>query len=242
MATQQQAQPHMDHYRQPEMLAPTAEFLVAAPASGTLLIPPGSAMLPAHRIVVLVPRRTVDMERLALAVCDLSHGDTPVLCLTLSPDPEMDTRAFGRLAWIASSLRILGVDVRTCVVDARAWPEGLSGRTAPGDLIVCPAEQRISGSGFRRTALGPALVERLHVPVYAMGGLMERPTVPWLSALLRLMAAIAPIAIVAGFFWIQVQIGRATSGLTNTLLIAASALVELGLIVVWSAFQDRMER
>jgi hypothetical protein len=132
--------------------------------------------------------------------------------------------------------------VRTRVVDARAWPEGLPGNTASGDLIVCPAEQRISGAGFRRTALGPVLVERLNVPVYAVDGLMEQPAAPWLSALLRLMAAIAPIAIVAGFFWIQVQIGRVTSGLTNTLLIAVSALVELGLIVVWSAFQDRMER
>jgi hypothetical protein len=52
----------------------------------------------------------------------------------------------------------------------------------------------------------------------------------------RIVFEITPLLIIAGFFWLQFQIGARTEGILNSVLTAMTVVVEIGLIFVWSLF------
>jgi FtsH-binding integral membrane protein len=110
----------------------------------------------------------------------------------------------------------------------------------PGDLIVCHVEQLPSRWRDPRRTLAWWAVSTLKVPVYVLSGAYAQVFPYWMSSALRLVFWIVPILIVAGFFWIQVQIGALAAGLTHTLVMIVSVLVEIILVSLWGYLPDRL--
>ena len=117
---------------------------------------------------------------------------------------------------------------------------GLARDRAAGDLIVCHVEQLPSRWRDPRRTSAWWAVSTLKVPVYVLSGAYAQAFPYWMSSALRLVFWIVPILIVAGFFWIQVQIGALAAGLTHTLVMIVSVLVEISLVSLWGYLLDRL--
>jgi hypothetical protein len=99
----------------------------------------------------------------------------------------------------------------------------------PGDLIVCHAEQSPSRWKGQCRMLGWWAVSTLNVPVYVLPGAYAQASPYRMRSALRLLFWIVPVLIVAGFSWIQVQIGALATGLMHTLVMVmiVSVLIEI---------------
>ncbi|MBF8281887.1 MAG: hypothetical protein HW378_802, partial [Anaerolineales bacterium] len=126
--------------------------------------------------------------------------------------------------------------VETRVEPGGNWIQIVRRIWEPGDLIVCHAEQMLSGWSVGRRPLAKAIVSALNNPVYILSGFYpglptEQPK--WLARLLAWLPALALLVI---FFLLQVRITQATRGWIQTALLCLSVIVEFGLIGAWEHF------
>ena len=85
----------------------------------------------------------------------------------------------------------------------------------------------------------PMLAVELDVPVVELSEL-RKYSQRWLNWLVRLLYEAAPLAIVAGFFWLEVQVDIAMPDPARTLVLLLLAVFELGLIFAWNLLRTRL--
>jgi hypothetical protein len=83
----------------------------------------------------------------------------------------------------------------------------------------------------------PMLAVELDVPVVEFSEIRERSPL-WLNWLVRLLYEAAPLAIVAGFFWLEVQVEIAMPDPAKMLVLLLLVVFELGLIFAWSLLRN----
>jgi hypothetical protein len=203
-------------------------------ATGALLIPADQPLPPAHRLVVLVPNVDVDESELAARIWSLaSPRGLEVLFLSIFRSPETELRARRRLTLLAAITRDDWAHIETRLDLEGDWMRAVRHIWEPGDLVVCHAEQVLTGWGLRRRSLAKTIGSALNTPVYVLSGFYpELPTEQpnWLA---RLQAWLPPLVILVIFFMLQVRITQGMTGWVQTALLCLSVIVEFGLIGAW---------
>lgn len=205
--------------------------------AGALLIPGDQPLPPARRLVVLVPDTDVDESELATRIWSLaSPRGLAVLYLGMIRDVRAESLTRRRLITLAAITRDDWAHVETRLELEGNWIQIVRRIWEPGDLIICHAEQALSGWSLNRKSLAQSLVAALNTPVYVLSGFYaglptEQPR--WLA---RLLAWLPPLVILVIFFMLQVRITRGTTGWVQTALLCLSVIVEFGLIGAWEHF------
>jgi hypothetical protein len=188
----------------------------------------------ASRLLVLVP--DLDVDEVALAQCVWSLAEPrslAVLYLGISSDPFRESPVRRRLATLAAITRDNRIRVETRYLPAQNWPEAIQVTCRPGDLIVSPPERALSlqsnGYRSRRKALSAAV----GVPVHVLPDPLFDTRPDRGRRLQRFLFWPVSLAILAGFFWLQVQIDQATSGSVQIILLSLSVFAEGGLLLLW---------
>jgi hypothetical protein len=188
----------------------------------------------ASRLLVLVPDLDIDEVDLAQCVWSLAEPrGLPVLYLGTSRDPVRESPVRRRLATLAAITRDDRIRVDTRYQPAHDWPEAIRATCQPGDLIVSPPERLLSLSVNGHGSVSRALSNTLRAPVHVLPALRFDAPVDRRQRRLRLAFWPISAAILAGFFWLQVQIDQGTDGPAQMILLSLSAVVEGGLLLLW---------
>lgn len=181
------------------------------------------------RLVVLVPDGVLDYGKLVQELSILITPSVSEMVLVGLGQRRSTSPVSRRLSGLASITQDLLVPQSKKVFDVSSWAEAVQMVVQPGDLIVCRADRqgdRLVEEISQVTALPVHLLPGLHLPLHI------RIT----RALKTLIFNLFPLIVVAAFFWLQVQIDAQNTGLIRTLILIITALVELGVIFVWSLF------
>ena len=206
-------------------------------AVGALLIPADQPLPSARRLVVLVPAVDVDESELATRIWSLASPRwLEVLFLSIFRSPETESLARRRLTLLAAITSDDRTHVETQLEPDGNWIQIVRRHWQPGDLIVCHAEQMLSGWGGGRRPLAKAIVSALNNPVYVLSGFYPGLPTEQPKRLARLLTWLPAFALLAIFFLLQVRITQGTTGWVQTALLCLSVIVEFGLIGAWEHF------
>lgn len=228
----------------PAMVKATTEVAMNTPPTSAsslaqLIIPADQPLPPARRLVVLTPDWDLNEAELARRIWMLaSPRCLTVLYFGLTHDSGTEARARRRLATLAALTRDDGVAVQTRLDLGTHWIPAVAAGQRPGDLVVCHAEQWVKGglAGLGRRPLAHALASQLQTPVYLCSGfypVLPENTTHWSAPIL---SWVVPLAILIGFFLLQVQIAQQVTGWLQTTLLSASVALEFGLVGLWNFF------
>ncbi len=206
-----------------------------------LLVPEGVSLPPTRRLVVLVPELDLDETALARRIWSLAApSKLAVLYLSLSRMTSEEMHARRRLATLAALTRDDGIQVSTALATEADWLGALRPRQQNGDLMVCHAEQTAS-SWCGARPLGKVLCQTLQAPVQLLEGFYAGDPAPAAQPRARFVFWGGSVAIVAGAFWLQVQMGTLVRSWPESVLLLLSVVAECGLIGLWSrAFKGWM--
>lgn len=191
---------------------------------------PDANVLPARRLIVLVPIEDVDAFHLSRRVWQLAAcSGLSVLYLALPLDEHPAVSLHRRLAELAALTSDKSVQARWMVGGAKSWRQALENVLQPGDLLVCLAGQRSAGWINRHLLLGEQMAKLLSLPVYLLGDvpLAVKQPPEWKK---ELLGWVTSIALIAGFFVLQVNIDRTALRPVSTLILCLSVVVEIYLL------------
>ena len=190
----------------------------------------GGRLVSAKRLIVLVPNWEVDEVEIARQVWELAVPlSLAVLFLGLCQDLTEELSMHRRLATLASLTRDPRLSVETRLEIGRNWLRKLKAIYAPGDVVVCHAEQR---TGLRRIPLHEALAKS-DVPVWTLAGNDPSMKPSAFTTIKEIIFWLVSIVIIVIFFWIQVSIVRMSKDWAHNALIYFSMLSEIGLLWIW---------
>ncbi|HXD11371.1 MAG TPA: hypothetical protein VN653_15000 [Anaerolineales bacterium] len=204
---------------------------VESPEIGGLLVIQSLNMAAARRLVVLVPNQDVDEVAFAHEVWNLAFPPgLAVLLLGLCLNPNDEPRARRRLVTMAALIREPRVPVEMQLDFGRNWKPSLKDVLDSGDIVICPADQRV---GIFGEPLDLSLA-KLGSPTITLPGLypVTRKLIPRFIHESVFWAVSGAVLFV--FFWLQGRILRLSEEWVKDTLLSLSVLLELGLIWVWN--------
>ena len=196
-----------------------------------------------RRFIVLVPTTLVDISALLHAIWAMTWPDTTsVLFLGLvGRDPRQEDETRLCLATLASMTRDDQVDMRTHIVCENDWVNAVRRVWRPGDVVICQAEQMILRGILGRRLLWQSIENRLGVPVYIISELVSpqqlliQEQAERAERIKKLLSGmLAPMLMVAVFFYAQLRIDLMFSGILRAALLCMSGVLEAGLIGMWN--------
>ena len=192
---------------------------------------------PVRRLIVLVPSLEDDLTPLAQRVWELA-GETGahVKFISLCNDVEQEPSLKRRLVTMSAMVKDDNVTAEAEVVFGRDWVDAVNSRRQAGDMVVCCAEQR---AGLMQKPLSQILQSDLDVPLYILSGLYPKKD-SRTSWLLRAVAWIGFIAIIAGFFVFQARIDLLSKDWTRTVLLLLSVAFEFWAIWLWNRLFEKI--
>lgn len=197
-----------------------------------VFIAQGSTIRSIKRLIVLVPNVDMDEAQIARQVWEMaSPPKLTVLLLSICNNTSEEYRIQRRLITLAALIRDPRVVVDIQIKYGNDWFRGVRSFLADGDVILCHEEQR---AGLWHKPLA-SLLETLRFPVWTLSGLYPTNLAPrsqWLSMTIFWSGA---IALLTGFFYLQVQINGITDGLAKNVMLCLSVGVEIGLFYVWNS-------
>jgi hypothetical protein len=202
---------------------------------GGLLILQDRDLISARRMVVLIPNSDFDEAVIAREIWKLAFPPgLAVLFLGLCPSVNEEPRMRRRLATVAALTRDPRVPVDVQLEFGRNWISKLKAVLEDGDIVVCHAEQR---TGFFHQPLELVLA-RLNIPMLTLKGftpsMYKSPSIFLREAVFWLVS----VAIVVGFFWLQVQTLRISEAWAKNILLGLSVPVEISLLWLWHALSN----
>jgi hypothetical protein len=190
------------------------------------------------RLVVLTPDEGLRMDRLEQVLAALSIPDATQIVLASRSTARNNRSKCRRLNTLVTRLQQSHAATHGQMLEGSDWPGVLRWFTDHHDLLVCFAEQRQVTGAFRHERLSQTLLHTLRLPVVEVSGAYP----PWASRLLRVVRRVLfelfPIVVGGSFLWFQIQVGNQTGGWVRSAALAMTAIVEIGLIFVWSLFLD----
>jgi hypothetical protein len=181
------------------------------------------------RLVVLVPELSGDPAGLAAQIRALAapRGLAVLLIGQIAEEPETWSVRRG-LSTLAALVADLQIRVDTLATPTPSWLDILRRIVLPGDVVVCHREQVVGHTWpWQRRGLVEAIRAELNVPVCALQGHglnLRQGARRWTT---RVLSAVMPLAVIALFGVAQVRIHSITTGWIETLLLCATAIVEI---------------
>jgi len=199
-----------------------------------LIVPQGVELPPARRLVVLVPDADLDEAALARRMWTLAAPSSlSVLFLGLVRSTPDEPGARRRLATLSALTRDDRVQVNTTLIVATDWFGALRPLLRRDDVIVCHAEQTLSGwRGVR--PLANQLCQTLRVPVHALNGFYAGEPAQPVHPMRRLVFWGGAVVILAGAFLLQLQISALPKNWVEAAFMILSVVAECALIGLWS--------
>jgi len=196
----------------------------------TIPIASQSDLEPARRLIVLVPSLEVDLTAVTQRVWELANATgAHIKFISLCNDATQEPSLRRRLATMTAIVKAGNVSAESEVVAGKNWVEAIKVRRQIGDMVVCCAEQR---TGLMQRPLSQILQSDLDMPLYILSGLYPQ-NVSHSNWLTQTFAWLGFIAIIVGFFMLQVKIDQLPKDWTIVLQLLTTA-VEFWLIWVWN--------
>jgi hypothetical protein len=192
---------------------------------------PDNARGPARRLIVLVPADS-DYTAATRRIWELAHVQCAgVQFLSLCQDPAQELGLRRQLVTLSALVGDAKVSTEAKVEFGRNWVDIVRRNYQAGDMIVCFAEHR---AGLFHRPLSQVLESSLSAPVYILPALAPRHTfrTNWLA---QGMGWAGSFGIMAGFFWLQVEISQFPQDAAQTVLLILSVAVEIWLIWLWNS-------
>lgn len=185
---------------------------------------------PARRLIVLVPSLEVDLIVVTQRVWELANATgAHIKFISLCNDAAQEPSLRRELATMSAIVKDGNISAEAEVVSGRNWVEVVKTRRQAGDIVVCCAEQR---AGLMQRPLSQILQSDLDMPLYILTGLYSQ-NVSHSNRLTQIFAWIGFIAIIVGFFLLQVKIDQLAKDWTTVLPLLTTA-IEFWLIWVWN--------
>jgi hypothetical protein len=187
-----------------------------------------SKILPVKRLVVLVPNVDMDDIQIARQVWEMaSSARLAVILLSICADDSDELQLERKLTTLAALIRDPHVKVETHIEYSQNWRRGVKSILDDGDVILCHAEQNV---GLRHKPL-VSVLDVLPVPVWTLSGFYPSNVISHPRWLAELVFWLGAVAIVAGFFYLQIQINILPTGWVKSVVLALSVLAEFGSIL-----------
>jgi hypothetical protein len=205
----------------------SAPALMLPPRLGILRRPGRESGAAIRRLVVPVPLSDVDEAALGRLIWQLATAaEVGVLLLAKVDGPEDELVIRRRLTTLAALLRRRQGPVETIVVYKSTWIRAVRQAARAGDLVVCPSDPLHAGRKPRRT-LADQVVTELDLPAYLLEGLRLDLDDRRRFHMNSILGWAAPLAVLAPFGAVQIQIVVQTQGWLQTLLLATTVGLEL---------------
>lgn len=197
-----------------------------------VLVVQGSMIQPVKRLIVLVPNVDLDEAQMAHEIWKMaSPVKLPVILLSMCNDLSEELSLQRRLITLAALIREPRVAVETRIENGGDWRRGVRSILEDGDVILCHEEQRV---GLRHKPLVDVL-DSLHVPVWTLSGFYPLNVIPQRRWLKQTAFWLVAIAILVGFFYLQIQINILPASWAKNAMLYLSVLVEIGSIWAWNS-------
>ena len=187
---------------------------------------------PDHRLIVLVSSLEADLTEVTRRVWELANTTGAyVQFIGLYSDTAQEPRLRRELVTMSAMVKDGRISSEAVVIFGKDWVSAVKARFQPGDMVVCFSEQR---AGLSHTPLSRILQSNLEVPIYILSGLYPRndSSSKWL---IRIAGWMGSIAIIIGFFALQVRIDHLGKDWTHIVLLLLSIPFEAGLIWAWNS-------
>ena len=184
-----------------------------------------------RRLIVLVPTVEADLAPAAQRVWMLANAmGARVQFIGLYTDAAREPGLKRELVTLAAMVKDERVPVEAEIIFGTDWVHAVKSRAQPGDVIVCFAEQRV---GVLRRPLSQILQADLGLPLFIFSGLYPQND----SRSTWLIGAAAwggSIAIIVGFFLLQVRIDHLIKDWVHMILPMLSIPAEVWMIWAWN--------
>lgn len=198
------------------------------------VVPPASLpdLKPASRLIVLVPDLDVDFPAFAQKLKELAKAiESRVQLLGLSRDAAHEPGIRRRLVTLSAMMEEKDIFVESTVEIGRDWVDAVKSYWREGDVIVCFAEYR---PGFNDKPLAQILERKLAAPIYIISGLYHEPVRTNSSLKKSILGWTGSIALLFGFFVLQVRLMEYPQDLIHSIGLYASILAETASIWFWN--------
>jgi hypothetical protein len=191
-----------------------------------------TALRSTERLVIPVLEADIDISQLAQRIYRLAVSmRSDVLLLGISPDYLEEASIRRQLVTLAAAIQDSSVSAEIMVIGGVAWMRKMEAILRPGDMIVIQAKEEFS-TGSR--SISQELISRFQAPIYILSGL-KSPKYKHSGLLSQLILWLGAVAIMAGFFWMQVKIDQLPKDWAHTTLLCVSVIVEFGLLLLWNS-------
>lgn len=182
-----------------------------------------SDLEPGRRLIVPVPSPEADLTSVAKRVWELANTTgSQVRFIGLCNDAVQESGFRRALATLTAMVNSGSVSAESEIVYGKNWVAAIRSRLQPGDTLVCWREQRTE-----------LLHAELDVPIYFLFQLDHRSETrsTWLTQALLWGGF---LAIIVGFFILQVEINRSAQGWA-TILQLLSIAGEFASVWLWNS-------
>ena len=183
-----------------------------------------------RQLILLVPANS-ECTSVTRRICKLAiETNSCIQLLGLYRDEEEELSLRRELAMASALIRDAKVYVDVIVERGTNWVEAVRHIYHDGDMIVCLSDQ---STGIRRKPLSQILEANFKTTIYILSGIpMQKQKSKLIS---QVIAWSGLIAIVGGFFILQVDITRMPKDGFQTLLLILLLVPEIWLVQFWNS-------
>lgn len=183
-----------------------------------------------HQLILLVPADS-DCTSVTRRICSMAkQNNSCIQLLGLYKNTSEELALRRELVMAAALIRDADVYVEIVLEQGTDWVEAVRHNYQRGDSIVCISERSI---GLRQKPLSQILKSNFDAPVYILskGHLQEAQT----KVYSPVVAWSGLIAIILGFFFLQIKVTQLTNSGFQTFLLLLLLLPEIRIIQVWNS-------
>ena len=195
-------------------------------------IPPDSVDTgPAHRLIVLMPSLEAESANIAQYIWELASSmGGGIQLLGLCQDAAQESSLRRQMISLAATIQAANISVESKIESGRNWLDAVKRHWQAGDVIVCFEGQT---SGMDRHPLEEVLAANFDTTIHVLDGVHPNgQRAQWLSTL---FAWLGSLALLTGFFFLQVKLVQLHGDWAHTSLLYLSIFIEVGLILGWNS-------
>jgi hypothetical protein len=198
--------------------------------AASLILTEADPLPPSRRLVVILPDADLDVFALSKRLWNLAAPERrQVLLLTRPGEAENEYHSRVSLTTLASLIRDARVEVQTQVIAGLSLEKAARQYSRSDDVLVCFEEQRNPGF-LKQDRLADVLAQKTHLPVYTLKGSVSEMTHHLSESLIEFALLAICLAVLLGFFALELWIDRNTAGAFHTVLELLAVFAEVWII------------
>lgn len=217
----------------PDELAHALNSVLVRPGVGVLLTPTVPEITPLRRLLVLIPDCEVDERELAHIIRSLADRRQLDVLLVGTVTQRDAGYARRRLVNLVTQIRDGRLRVDAVLRPRPSWLDAIAELRRPGDLIICPAQQKISLNGWQRQRLAQVLITHQPSPVYVLNDFYGRLPIERPLFWGKLISWLIPLLMITGFTLFQLWISQQSASWFYYPGMILSLFLEVIAIAAW---------